>query len=307
MDRTMTEAKPSARASARSLAPLAVLLVLCGIALGTEGAVASPVSGHRPTLTEPLPIPGGFRLPASNGYTLYVVASPPRDDHPGSIELVASAKGKAVTYRAPAEVTETTMQSNLGALGEISLTFQRSNQAATAPCGKQKVRFDSGYYEGKIEFHGEEGYTSAEATTVPGDISFLLAEFCGEIFSGSSFERRPGAELFVRNPALGPQLSVRKARPKAAAVITASVSEYTNGISIHRYESRWMHGNAFTYDSHLRTATIRPPAPFSGSARFDRRKKAGQRWRGDLTVDVPGRSDIPLTGPSLRATLTPAN
>jgi hypothetical protein len=214
--------------------------------------------------------------------------------------------GQAVVYQAPAEVTETSIQSSLGELGEILLTFQRSNHAATAPCGKRAVRFDSGQYEGKFVFHGEEGYTSAEATTVPGDLSFLPAGLCGESFTESSLERRSGAELYVRNSALGPQLSVRKARPGAAALINALLSEYANGISIHRWESRWIPGKDFIYDRHLRTATIRPLPPFSGKARFDLGKEAGQRWSGDLTVDMPGRSDVPLTGPSLRATLTPA-
>lgn len=67
-----------------------------------------------------------------------------------------------------------------------------------------------------------------------------------------------------------------------------------------------MPGGDFTYDRRLRTATVHPPAPFAGSARFDLGKKAGQRWGGDLTVDLPGRAGVPLTGPALRATLVPS-
>ena len=66
-----------------------------------------------------------------------------------------------------------------------------------------------------------------------------------------------------------------------------------------------MPGADFTYDRHLRTATVSPPAPFAGSAHFDLGKKAGRRWSGDLTVDLPGRTATPLTGPTLRATLSP--
>jgi hypothetical protein len=47
-------------------------------------------------------------------------------------------------------------------------------------------------------------------------------------------------------------------------------------------------------------------APFAGSARFDLEAKAGRRWSGDLTVDMPGRADVSLTGPPLRASLSPS-
>ncbi len=269
---------------------------------------ARPVA-HRSdaATTKPLPVPGGFRLQASNGYTLLVVAVPPREHRGGSVQIIAAAKGRAVYYTAPAAVTETSIQSDLGQLGEISLNFQRSGRAATAPCGKEKVHFDSGQYEGKFEFHGEEGFTEAEVTAVPGNIDYLLSAVCGEpSFGGGSVGRGRGAQLSVRNPALGPELGVHKSKPGAAAQITASMSEYGSGISIERYVALRTPGADFTYDRHLRTATIRPPPPFAGSAHFDRAKEAGQRWSGDLAVDFPGRADVPLTGSSLRATLTPS-
>lgn len=252
-----------------------------------------------------LPVPGAFRLSGSNGFTLEVIGVPPREGRPGSVFIFAIAKGKSVTYMAPATVTETSMQANLGALGEISVNFQRTNEATSVPCGKRTIRFDSGRYEGKIDFHGEEGYTNVEATTVPGDIHFLCGEIVGFFESGSPGRPR-GAALSVRNPALGPELSVRKRRPGAAAQITATDSEWSNGISIERFASLRMPGQDFLYSPRLRTATVHPPAPFAGSARFDRARKAGRRWSGDLTVDLPGRAALPLTGPTLRASLVPS-
>ena len=253
-----------------------------------------------------LVVPGAFRLSASNGYTLSVIAAPARAGHPASLFIVASAKGNGAIYVVPATLTETSMQANLGALGEISVTFQRSNQPASVRCGERTIRFDSGQYQGKIDFHGEEGYTSVEATSAPGDTSFLSG-FCSEGFFGGGPGRRPGAELFVRNPGLGPELSVRKKRPGAAAQITAWMTEYNNGISIERFASLQIPNKDFTYDQRrLRTATVRPPAPFAGSGHFDFGKKAGQRWSGDLTVDLPGRTGVSLIGPTLRAYLVPS-
>jgi hypothetical protein len=276
------------------------LALLCAVWLSIGPATASAQANAA------LPVPGAFRLQGTNGYTLYVVGEPPRKGSSGSLLIFAAAEGEEVIYKAPATLTETSIQANLGGLGEISVTFQRSNQATAVPCGRRTIRFDSGSYEGRIVFHGEEGYTSAEATAVPGDASFLLSGLCGSGFIEGSSGSGKGAELSVRNPGLGPRLTVQKSRPGRPAEIVARLTEYENGILIERVSALRIPGADFTYDTHLRTATVEPPAPFSGSARFDLGLKAGRRWSGDLAVDMPGRTHVPLTGPLLRATLTPS-
>jgi hypothetical protein len=284
----------------------AFLTLFCVVALVAGPATASSSSRSSATTEGSLPIPSAFRLPASNGYMLYVVVVPPHSGRPSSLLIFASTKGKGVFYLAPATVTETSMQADLGELGEISVTFHPTDQPTSFLCGKRTIRFDSGQYEGKIDFHGEEGYTSVEATAVPGNIDYFASRGCGKsYFDGGSSGHPRGATLYVRNPALGPELSVGKRRPGAAARIFAWAREYNNGISIQRFAGMRMPGADFRYDRHLRTATVSPPAPFAGSAHFDLGKKAGQRWSGDLTVDLPGRAGTPLTGPTLRATLSP--
>lgn len=304
---TMAEPRGPRRFAARLFSPAGAFLALfCVVALVAGPATASSSSRSVAVTEGSLFIPGVFRLPASNGYTLYVIAEPSRAGHPAFLLIVASAKSKGAYYKVPATLTETSMQADLGELGEISVTFHRTNQPTSVPCGKRTIRFDSGQYEGKIDFHGEEGYTSVEATTVPGNIDYFISGACGRGYIESGSAGRPrGAILYVRNPALGPGLSVRKRRPGAAARIDAWTDEYNNGILIERFARMRMPGADFTYDRHLRTATVSPPAPFAGSAHFDLGKKAGQRWSGDLTVDLPGRTATPLTGPTLRATLSP--
>lgn len=303
----MTEFYALHRAVARFFAPVgASLALVCAVALVALPVPASSSVQPQAAQSRALFVPGAFRLSASNGYTLDVIVVPPRAGHSASLLIYASARNRGVRYVAPATVTETSMQADLGELGEISVNFRRTNKATRVPCGEEKIRFDSGQYEGKIVFHGEEGYTSVEATTTPGNIDYFLSALCGEsLVVGLPSERRRGAALYVRNPALGPELSVSKKRPGAAAQITASMSEYINGISIERFVSLRMPGKHFRYDRRLRIASVRPPLPFAGSARFDRSKKAGQRWSGDLTVDMPGRAGVPLTSPALRASLVP--
>lgn len=282
---------------------LAFLLALaCWAVLEAAPASASSVQ-PRAASKRALLVPGAFRLPASNGYTLYVLAAQPREGRPGKVLIFVTAKGREVIYSAPATVTETSIQADLGELGQISVAFQRTGKPTDVSCGKTTVSLDSGDYEGTIDFRGEEGYTSVEATMAPG----LFTGFCsGGFLAGGPGRYHGGAELYVRNPALGPELSVRKSRPTAAAQISASTSEYRNEILIERFASLRIPTADFTYDRRLRTATLRPPAPFSGSARFDLDKKAGRRWSGDLSVDLPGSSGVPLTGPTLRASLVPS-
>lgn len=309
MDRAMADPHGDPHFRGRLPAALGLLMATLCIAavLAPRSASAAPVLMRTQALTPRLPVPGGFVMQASNGYTLLVLGVPPRERRPSSVEIIAFAKNSTAVYDVPATVTETSIQADLGDLGQISLTFQRTNHAAVGHCGKRKVSFDSGHYEGRFEFHGEEGYTSADVTSVPVDVDHLLEFFCGEVLISESSGGGPsrGASLDIRNPALGPDLSVTKSKPGAAAQITAGTSEYVNGISIERYIRLRMPSKDFTYDRRLRTATVRPPAPFSGSAHFDRTKKAGRRWSGNLTVDLPGESDVPLTGPSLRAQLSP--
>ncbi len=287
----------------RLLAPIAVaMLLLCVPALAAgASALKSPPASEAPLL-----IPGAFRLPATNGFSLYVLAEPAWAGRSTTLLIYATAKGKGVRYSVPATVTETSMQADLGALGRISVTFHPTNQAKTVTCGKRVIPYDSGRWEGEIRFQGEEGYASVEATAVPGNLDYVRAEICEVFWSGAGNGPRPGAELFLRNPGLGPGLAVFKRQPGAAAQMFASMREYVNGVSISRYASLRMPGKYFTYDHRLRTATVRAPAPFSGSARYDRDKKAGQRWSGDLTVDMPGRSGVALTGQTLRAYLVRA-
>jgi hypothetical protein len=291
---------------------------------GRKSARAAPRSSGAPRAAAPtgpaprapLPIPYAFELPAGHGYTLDAFAKVPGSGSTdGALVLVVYAKGRRVTYEAPATVTETSIAANLGELGQVAIEFQRSHKAATVSCEKQKVQYESGSWVGTIQFHGEEGYAVVEATSVPGSLEFLRGELCAPSFTSGSSGPRKGAELFVRNPGLGPQLSVYKHRPGSAALIDARLNEYiggsgsgpNGGISIERAVAAWMPGSDFSYDPRLRTATVTPPpGPFAGSARFDLGVKAGRRWSGDLTVDMPGRAAVPLTGPLLRGSLSPS-
>jgi hypothetical protein len=64
--------------------------------------------------------------------------------------------------------------------------------------------------------------------------------------------------------------------------------------------------SAFDFASPLRTATLAPPVPFTGQATFRRNANPANRWTGNLSVDFPGRADVPLAGGRFKAALVHA-
>src|SRR4051794_39823189 len=72
---------------------------------------------------------GAFRLQGTNGYSVLVTAfSRPHFKH-GEVIVWAARKNAFVTYLAPATVTATTIDADLGAAGTISVDFEAAGPA----------------------------------------------------------------------------------------------------------------------------------------------------------------------------------
>src|SRR6185295_672575 len=92
-------------------------------------------------------------------------------------------------------------------------------------------------------------------------------------------------------------------RPGARTEVGAEVEEHRGEMEVHRATWTWASADVLRYDRRLRTATVRPPDPFSGHGSFRVSARSPNLWTGNLTVDLPGRSDVRLTGPGFRADL----
>ena len=76
--------------------------------------------------------------------------------------------GSSADYFAPASFPPTSISADLGKLGRISVKFVPSGSTAQrTTCGSARM-FESGIYEGAIEFRGEGGYTNFSATRIDG-------------------------------------------------------------------------------------------------------------------------------------------
>lgn len=128
-----------------------------------------------------------FQVKASNGYSIFGLAFSRRADGRGNVTLFIGKKGAVVTYFAPATVLASevrtpsvfhppsVVRADLGALGKIDLEFVPSGAVKRehSACDKTTVGFEAGSYQGAFEFHGEEGYAEASATSVPASIGPL--------------------------------------------------------------------------------------------------------------------------------------
>lgn len=248
--------------------------------------------------------PGGFRLLASNGYSLHALAFD-GDPHekPDVLILFVEREHADATYIVLRRVmvTETEIRADLGGLGSIDLHFAPSGQPRVekSACNPRPIEFDSGFYEGRIEFEGEEGFTKVDATRAPGEIREAASFFCFrsgvEGFGGHA----PGGLLSLRRKWSSGHLEfqVKKNSPTRPTRLSATIEEQHNGLGISRSISAVAGSGAFEFDVPGQTALLNPPSPFNGTATFHRTsRRIPGRLRGSLNVDFPGRSNVSLVG-----------
>lgn len=254
---------------------------------------------------------GFFSLEASHGYEMLVLANSRPEYREGEIGVWLLRKDEAALYYAPATVTDTEIRADLGNVGRIAVDFKPTGKGKTAPkcMPRKKVSYEKGFYEGEIEFHGEEGFADVSATRAPFSFHPAIDLVCGAYTLEEAIGRGfPGARLTARArlPRGGVSLQVNQNRPGARVEIEAEVRERHGRVEIARVSDVTYPATSFRFDPRLRSASLRPPAPFSGSALYRRDAKPSNRWTGSLAVDLPGRSGVSLTGDRFRALLVHA-
>ena len=278
------------------LAAVVVVLVVPTAVLGDDGESSPQVTG--------------FRLQATNGYEFDAFAEVPTGGTEGMIGIfLINGRRSAVTYAAPATVTASSIDADLGSLGRISVTRTTTGETRTVRAGckpESTKQVETENYEGTIEFHGEEGFADVSATRAPLVHEIVCTGRSGADGTGPAEKELPGARLDVERH-VGHQYRVEfdaiQNRRGARTGVSVEVEEHRDGIEIHRATWTRASAGALRFDRHLRTATVRPPAPFAGHASFDAGAPLARRWSGNLTADLPGHADLPVTGRGFRAEL----
>ncbi len=250
-----------------------------------------------------------FTLQGSHGYRIMVLASSEREDGRGDALVLVTRPHAAVLYATKAMVTPTSLDLDLGPVGGIDVDYVPlgGEETVREKCDRGKHRFERAVYRGRIELHGEQGYTDASARQVRIRNALWVNLFCsGKRFGEAVGATLPGASLNVntRGPALPRfELEVKKNHPAARTFLQASVRETRGDVAISRGIETLAGPGAFTYEPNLSTAVVEPPSPFDGAAVFRDAPQSANRWRGNLTVDLPGRANTRLTAPRLRSNL----
>lgn len=295
-------AEPGSRRIGRSFLGAIVAL---GIASATLTSSPSSVAGAAPTVVPPAPPPLGFELPGTGGYMVEVYGMAAQDGPAGQVLVRAATRRGAVTYHFPGIVEEGSIQADLGAYGEISVVFRPlpgGTGVAEEGCSRD-LSSAAGYYEGTISFHAQ-GLTAVEASRAKGDDGLALDVLCAKE-PASGRRSQPGTGLEVSGGPTAPTMTVVEWENGAATQIEAGISESRGGVTIERSVNLAASSGSFRHRG-IRSATVSPPAPFSGSATFWREGRKTS-WRGNLRVDFPGRPAVALTGKRVRAQLSRAH
>jgi hypothetical protein len=283
------------------------------IALTCLGLLAAPAQATSPPEVEGLDPPVGFKLQGSHGYSIAGEAFIEQGLPHAFLTLTVRRGSELSSYRAPAQVTADSIHADLGSLGRVDLVLRRSGleKALKVPCFSHRETYEPGTWEGVIEFDGEGGYTRARATRTAALPYLALlggSRVCGQSSGESRSPNLPGARLAGVSYAEGRALKfqVNKNRPGGKTLYSASLAERRDGIRIFRELSGVAPAGAFRYGPLLRTATLNPPAPFSGTAQLTRaRNSVSPLIAGNLTLAFPGHR-VGLDGPEVHVSLVHA-
>lgn len=297
------------------LRSLALVAALAGASLALAAPTgASSVHTGFPRVTH-VPIPAFTGISAgaaaSHGYRFELSGS---RDEPLRGEPAGSGSGfLQVTMRKGSTAAQYTVRSgptpdgaivaSLGSLGRLAVHFvprQTTERPLTPGCdGRGEI--ERGVLRGTIAFHGEGGYSdlllhALKATLITGPEAQCTFhpnrakthESHESIRFGGDWSpnfHRYVSFLAEEHPRLG------------TATLRASSSGRRGPVEINRYAKVVVPARLAPFDQGAGTASVDPPAPFTGFARFRAfpGKEAGT-WLGPLAVDLPGEPGIHLAG-----------
>lgn len=267
---------------------------------GSAGAVVFAAEG--PDAFLELRGSHGYRLEAFAAKGFGVVALQPPENRGGL--------GSSAEYAVfDAKVTDKRVKIDLRGRGRISALFKptgrvrRFQPPGNCKGGPETIRF--GTFVGKIRFRGERGYTTVRATRARGAIRRQSRLVCKSPKRKGKRKQRhkkarkgPLATIFsAGDAATGTAFTAfRSSDDPRSALFAATSFEQREGVSISRQALVIGGAARFDFDAGLNSAQIEPPAPFAGSAHFERIDDHASRWEGPLTVSLPGAPDTPLTG-----------
>jgi hypothetical protein len=262
-------------------------------------------------------------LPASNGYRVTVVAktgNATAGPAAREVRLIAERGDQDIEYLTHGTVTATSIQASFGRFGKVSLHFHPSGGAiriasakGCSVSGPPAVRARPGTFTGTARFSGEGRYTEVFSGNGGGAPGAQLTRTLGLSCKSFSIGSRAGDPVdLTARASTGDgriEFAASTSRPRGTAAsggpygFSASVLEKSEGVSIVHAVTASGPADDFTFDSGLTSATLTPPAPFTGSGTYARNADGSTSWLGTIAVPFSGVGVIPLTGPTFEGQL----
>lgn len=253
------------------------------------------------------------QMQGSKGFRIALFAS----KH--SVDLSASGHHASVHYSAPGHITGKWIKARLGHLGRVSLRFKASQKPHLLPGSAENCKggdrlVEAGVFVGLVQFEGEQGYTSVHTGRVRGKITRAEKEVCS-YGSEERSQMSPGITGLDAGTKSGRiDFSAFKFESKKRPALdstdfNAAVFESRpHGLSIFRVvQESGRPGDIDITKAHGKvvSATIDPPAPFTGSATYQRAPASpAEAWTGSLAVEFPGLGEVSLAGSDFCAETT---
>ncbi len=300
-----------------------VLVVALALMLTAGSAMASP--SRRPqreaaaapepepgqTRDDPYPSPLGLVLRGTNGYETVVGAIPAYRGTPSEALVQMSGARGVVKYIVPANLSGEGIHANFGRYGRVALRWVPDGGVGEvrARCEGFLVRhfFATGAYVGTVHLRGGNGFTDVTAHRIRWRRSWYSTHY-GCLLHVS--EGMPGPGTILEAGGIHDfwepvHLDVIQNGPRQRVEYEARQHEKVGRMDITRYAFALGGPKTLTVGPGFRTGEISPPAPFSGTGRFERAALRGARgtWRGNLSVEFPDRTHLRLTGKAFEAVL----
>jgi len=285
-------------------------IAAAGLLAAAPGAMASVISPESGPIARV-----ELDLPASNGLRAHLETS---EKEVVTLELLSEEQ--SVTYEVQGEVTEAGLKVRFGRLGTIDVAFTPTTTLdSTEPsegCTGAPRTLREGVFTGTIDFTGERGFVRIEGPQATGSMSVISQWECPD---NELAPFRGGARPALRPKGDDETASLHAQSRKCSCFFSAGLHHRSSGgksifygataeireaMEIWRVTSVRAAAGAFTFDHETGTAHLRPPAPLSGHATYQRRP-GRDLWRSTIRVPLLGAAPLRTDGPRFRAMLYP--
>jgi len=275
------------------------------LSVGLLVAVTAPAAGAGREVEREL----AFGLDV-DGFTAGVFVS--NNDGDVNATMIVDRGRQVAYYTTPAKVTAERVTARFGGLGELDYRFAPKRNGKVECNGAEE---GEAVFEGTFEFTGENGYVHIEAGHAEGSFQIYpepkncqsnrLAALSAPYHPSYSDD---GATLEASAGSLGKRM-IREVtvfdegqQGRRRVIVYATLGEAREGMVVARGVQLTAGLGAFHWNLKAGTATLRPPAPFTGSATFTRHGHKGHgTWKGSLAMPILGGEAVGLAGGEFRA------